>query len=361
LGLTTPLTIALAIGRLARQDILVKSGAVLERLSHGGKLLLDKTGTITAGKMEMVKWVGDPRWQPIVAQMERHSNHPIGRTLFDSLARSSTASNVDQIVESGNGGVTTMLGNQAISVGSPRFAENCGVFVGDDLRRAQEELESSGATAVIVAADNQAVAIAGLADRIRDDSRSAIQRLRKQGFSINVLSGDAPSVVAKVAAEVGIAAADAVGGMTPEEKLARVEARTGDEVTVMVGDGVNDAAALAGADVGIAVHGGAEASLSAADVYMAQPGLSPLVTLVAMSRRTMRTVRRNLIVSLGYNLIAGSFAAAGLMTPLHAAIIMPISSASVLALAVASIGGFSWRIGKRPPEPVLVSGGSSWK
>jgi Cu2+-exporting ATPase len=86
LGLTTPLTIAIAIGRLARQDILVKSGAVLERLSRGGRLLLDKTGTITAGKMEMVKWIGDPRWQSIVAKMEARSNHPIGRTLFDSLA-----------------------------------------------------------------------------------------------------------------------------------------------------------------------------------------------------------------------------------------------------------------------------------
>jgi Cu2+-exporting ATPase len=147
-----------------------------------------------------------------------------------------------------------------------------------------------------------------------------------------------------------VAAENAAGQVSPEDKLAavrRAEAPDGDGVTIMVGDGVNDAAALAAADVGVAVHGGAEASLAAADVYIARPGLRPLVYLVETGRHAMRVIRRNLLVSLSYNVLAGTLAATGLMTPLLAAIIMPISSATVLSLAALAMtrrkGDASWK------------------
>jgi Cu2+-exporting ATPase len=160
------------------------------------------------------------------------------------------------------------------------------------------------------------------------------------GWAPSILSGDAAPVARSVAARVGIPQDRAAGQVSPEDKLqavSRAQAAANSGVTVMIGDGVNDAAALAAADVGIAVHGGAEASLAAADVYVARPGLTPLVQLFTTSRRAMRIIRRNLAISLSYNLLAGGLAAAGIMTPLIAAIIMPISSATVLALAVWSI------------------------
>jgi Cu2+-exporting ATPase len=204
--------------------------------------------------------------------------------------------------------------------------------------RRRVALEATGATVVLVAVDGRCAALAALRDRVRPDGRHAIAALRRLGFEPAILSGDATSVVQSVAARVGVPAARAAGTVSPEDKLAAVH-HTGSnrDVTVMVGDGVNDAAALAAADVGIAVHGGAEASLAAADVYIARPGLAPLVQLVETARHAMRVIRRNLLVSLAYNLIAGALAATGVMTPLIAAVIMPVSSATVLSLAALAI------------------------
>ena len=149
-----------------------------------------------------------------------------------------------------------------------------------------------------------------------------------------MLTGDEPAVAEQVALAVGLERASLHAGVTPEQKLNAVKQRTVNVSTVMVGDGVNDAAALAAADVGISVSGGAEASMVAADVYLAKPGLTGLVELIASARRSRAVVVQNLVLSLTYNTIAIGLAAAGLVTPLLAAVLMPLSSAAVLALAM---------------------------
>jgi Cu2+-exporting ATPase len=353
LGLATPLTIAIAIGRLARKDILVKSAAALERLSRGGNLLLDKTGTLTEGRLDLLEWIGDERLKAIVGEMERSSNHPVGRALREGLAKFESSAeqrrSLGAVVEKSDGGITCQLGDDVIHVGSERFIHRHDVTIPEHLQSAIADVQSRGCTAVVVGVNQTAVAVAALGDRVRTDSRQAVAGLRQLGWSPSILSGDAQAVVRHVADQVGIETNRAFGHVLPEEKLRRVRESDRSAVTVMVGDGVNDAAALAAATVGIAVHGGAEASLAAADVYVARPGLAPLIDLMRTSRRAMRTVHRNLVVSLSYNLLAGALAAAGLMTPLIAAIIMPISSATVLSLAVFSIsrdgrtGGASWK------------------
>jgi len=278
--LATPLTLAIAIGRLARNDILVKSGAALERLSRGGSLVLDKTGTLTEGRLKLIEWYGDNSLRGLVAHLERHSNHPVGRALVDALEGSEADAEVRsanwEIREQG-GGIASGSESRTVHVGSPTVVERQGVTVPEAYATIINLVEYGGATAVVVAVDGVAVAVAALGDRVRVDSEGSVAKLRELGWKPSILSGDAQDVVGAVAKQVGIHAEDAVGRQSPEEKLARVRAHEIDKTVVMVGDGVNDAAALAAADVGVAVHGGAEASLAAADVYIARPGLGGLV------------------------------------------------------------------------------------
>jgi Cu2+-exporting ATPase len=338
LGLATPLTLALAIGRLARADILVKSGAALERLARGGRLLLDKTGTLTRGTLELTEWHGDPALRPIVAAAERLSCHPIAKALVAAMGDEPAGEQPTDIVERNDGGLRATVDRRTLLIGSPTFIARQAVVVPPEMDARRRALESAGATVVLIAIDGRCAALAALRDSLRPDTVEALAALRHLGYTSSILSGDATPVVQSVAAQLGVPAARAVGEVSPEHKLAAVHHAAADQgVTVMVGDGVNDAAALAAADVGIAVHGGAEASLAAADVYIARPGLTPLVHLVRTARHAMRVIRRNLLVSLSYNLLAGTLAATGVMSPLIAAIIMPVSSATVLSLAALAI------------------------
>lgn len=358
LGISTPLTLAIAIGQLARRDVLVKSAAALERLSAGGRMILDKTGTLTDGKLELLRWTDGAvpkgvNLRALVGEIERVSNHPVGRALHEALGCEELSAfgraKIANVTEKGDGGVSATFGPHLVDVGCPRFVERHGATIGSAWQASVTDIERAGLTPVVVAIDGLTVAVAALGDGVRADAADAIWNLRTAGWQPSILSGDAQPVVSSVARAVGIAARDAKGGATPEQKLAAVRHRADEPCTVMVGDGMNDAAALAAADVGIAVHGGAEASLSAADVYVARPGLAPLVDLVTTSHRAMRIVRRNLLVSLAYNLLAGTLAATGHMSPLWAAVIMPVSSATVLSLAAALMrrrrgkGGPSWK------------------
>lgn len=351
LGLATPLTVAVAIGRLARMGILVKSGAAIETLAGRGRVLLDKTGTLTKGRMRVVEWVGPRNLQPLVAEIERRASHPVASAIVEAFGETELSAvirrEITRVEIDPAGGVIADLAGERVLIGSPRFVAFHGVALSDAMRGFCQDVEQLGLTAVVVARCDLPVAAMSVGDEIRDDSRASIRSLRELGWEPSIVSGDAPDVVRQAAGAVGIDQALALGGVTPEQKLRQVREASREGRVVMVGDGVNDAAALAASDVGIAVHGGAEASLSAADVYVSTPGMTPIVSLVRVSRRTLGIIRRNLVISAGYNLVAGALAAAGLMSPLLAAIIMPVSSATVLTLAVSSVSratrGPSWK------------------
>ncbi len=324
LALSTPLAVSMAIGRAAREGIFIKGGDALERLAQPGRIFLDKTGTITEGTMALVDWHG-PEWvKPLVLSLENESTHPIAagfRRSWSGLAfdRPTASTHVP------GGGIVGCVAGREVVVGSPRF-------VGE---RAAGHVElpviAPSLTPVCVAVDGKVVGIGGIGDPLRSDAANAVRELRARGWDVSIISGDAPSVVVATGQALDLPASACVGGATPEAKLAAIEtACAGGGPVVMIGDGINDAAAIAAASVGIGVHGGAEACLACADVYLTTPGLRPIVSLVNGARRSMGIIHRNIAFSIVYNAVGAGLAMAGVLSPLVAAILMPASSLTVV-------------------------------
>lgn len=335
LGLTTPLTVTVAIGRAAKRGILIKGGDTLERLARAGRMVLDKTGTLTYGRMRVVRWFGEEWVQPLVGALESKSAHPVAQALVEAFgSRESPASAQLDATTTLGAGIAGRVDGHALCVGSAAWVRASVAREAPGIAAAVEEFLGAGLTPVLIAVDGEIRAAAGIGDAIREDAAAALEWLRGQGWRIELLSGDHAGVVQRVARQLGIDAQLARGGCLPEEKLEYIRQTACATTTVMVGDGINDAAALAAADVGIAVHGGAEASLAAADVYLNRPGLAPIVELIRASRRTFGAIRRTLAVSLGYNVAGAVLAMTGVLNPLIAAILMPISSFTVLALSL---------------------------
>lgn len=340
LGLATPLVLSVVTGRLARDGTMVKGADTLERLARPGSLLLDKTGTLTVGGLHVAAWHGDESLKPLVAALERHSAHPAARALAKLADDPIPAEHVEQTPAAG---IRGEVAGRSIAVGTAAYLESMGVDPDERLIAwAESQTTGSVRTPVFIAADGAMAAAATLGDQPRPDAAAMLDKAKAAGWSIAVLSGDQPGAVRAVALDLGIDEQLALGGQTPEDKLAHVrrllEQKAPDAgPVVMVGDGVNDAAALAAADVGIAVHGGAEASLEAADVAIQRPGLAPIIGLIDASRESMARVRLCLGVSIVYNAVAASLAVAGMIHPLIAAVLMPASSITVVAIAASGV------------------------
>jgi Cu2+-exporting ATPase len=326
LALATPLAVTAAIGRAARRGILVKGGDALERLAQPSTLILDKTGTITEGSVSMVRFDGEDWVKPLVIALESESSHPLANAFRQGFGPTIVPPVTFSRHVIGSGIIGRVEGHEVI-IGKPGFVAS--MIVVD----ARPQRRDDGLTEVWIAVDGALSGRALFGDAVRQDAAESIARLTHGGWEVRIASGDSHGVVDVVAREVGIPARCAAGDATPEGKLAIVSRAAATSPVVMVGDGVNDAAAIAAASVGIAVHGGAEASLVAADVYLTRPGLTPLVELIDGSRRTMRVIRLGIWLSLGYNAVGVGLAMFGLINPLVAAVMMPTSSLTVLLIA----------------------------
>jgi Cu2+-exporting ATPase len=329
LGLATPLALSAALGRAARRGLMVKGGEYLEALARPGLIVFDKTGTLTEGKLALVEFFGDSATRAFVLAAESGSAHPIARALCSAF-ESEHVLPVETMRETPGGGVEATVSGKYVVTGSAPFVGRRTSGLPPEMERRVGELAARSLTPVLIAIDGEVRAIAGVGDPVREDARESLERLRKLGYRLAVLSGDQPAVVRSIVDRIGVSFDEVVGGAAPEEKLAFIEERAGRGRVFMVGDGVNDAAALSAATVGIAVHGGAEASLAAAGVFATTSGLRPVVELVEGARRTLRVVRGNLARSLIYNLTVGSLAATGFVGPLLAAVLMPVSSIGVV-------------------------------
>jgi Cu2+-exporting ATPase len=332
LALATPLAVTVALGRAARRGILIKGADALERLATPGTMFLDKTGTLTEGKLVVTSWRGDVDAAPLASAVEAGSVHPIARALCRHAEPPVAAR---AIVEELGRGISAFVGTRRVHAGSPAWIHDRAI-VAPGIERWIAELADRGETPVVIAIDNHAVAVAGLTDPIRSDAAHAIGRLRALGWHVELLSGDDPRVVARVGDTLGIPVTARRGGVSPEGKVAAVAAARERGPVVMVGDGVNDAAAMAAATTSIAVSGAAEIAIEASDVYLREPSIAAIADAAAGGADTLATIRRSLYFSLAYNIAAGLLAATGVIHPLLAALLMPLSSLAVLASSLRS-------------------------
>lgn len=336
LGLATPVALAVARGRAASHGVLLRSTAAIERLAEVDRVWFDKTGTLTDGRLVVTEAsLPDALDRGRVAALERRARHPVAAAIVRWVegidgspeVEASESVDVSEVVEVPGRGVEGRVDGHHIALLSPGAAPPLGAFEGA-LARALER----GDTPVVVVRDGEVVGLLALGDRIRPDAPEALARLAAAGIAVGMLSGDHPAVVARVARVLGIA--DARGGQSPEDKAHAVQAGVGR--AAMVGDGFNDAPALRAAHVGIAVHGGAEVALQVADLHLDAPGALATVRAIEGARRALGVVRRNLRFSLFYNVIFGSLALAGQVSPLAAALLMPLSSLTVIGASVLS-------------------------
>jgi len=335
LGLSVPLAVSIALLRAARAGVFIKNPDALERLRRVDTVLLDKTGTLTEGRSTIARWQGDAHTLQFARDLESESSHAVARA-FRNVSGPSirVVRAVEDVAEMPGQGIAGRLDGHDVRVGNRAHVEAAGAAVPGDLAEFAEAAVADGLSPVFVAVDGRVAGVAGIGDALRPDARRTIEKLRARGVRVRILSGDHSDVVARVAASLGLPPGDALGGLTPEAKrdivagLVAGADRAG--AVVMVGDGVNDAAALALADVGIAVHGGTGATMVAADVVLTREGVAPLIDILDGSRRLRGVIRRNIGFSLFYNAGASALAMAGLVGPLLAAILMPVSSLTVI-------------------------------
>lgn len=350
LAMATPLAIAVGIGRAARSQILIRDGAALQHLAKPGMLWIDKTGTLTEGRQTASLAWGSLHGLHLAAAVEVQCQHPIAQAIvqvaqtLDPLSSYRPTAHEVQII---SGGVRGVVDGCEVIVGNAALLASLNIEVGIEIKRRSEHLVQDGSTPIYIAIDKQVTTLLGLSDPVREQAAAFIQDAQSLGWTVGLISGDLPEIASRVGRAVGIDSQLCHGAVTPEQKLEFVKrARNQFSTVVMIGDGANDAAALAAADVGIAVRGGAEVSLHAAPVYLASNQLASIAKLLRGSRTTTRVIYTNFAASLSYNLIAIALALTGYISPLLAAILMPLSSVTVLGLTF-SIPSFS----ASAPEP----------
>jgi len=337
LGLATPTALLAAVGRGAELGILVKSAQALESAGRLQVVVLDKTGTLTTGVMSVHDVIAAPGTDGtealrLAGAVEDGSEHPIGQAIArEAAARLGAPPAVTGFTALPGAGVRGTVEGLAVTVGSPRLFGETSLAVPPELLRAAQAAEDVGRTVVLVGWEGKARAAVVVADQIRPHAADAVARLRDMGLRPVLLTGDNERAALAAAGQLTIGGEDVVAGVRPEEKVAVIRRLQADGLKVaFVGDGVNDAAALACADLGLAVGAGADAAIGAADLTLIGGDPSSIPAAVRLARATLAVIRANLAWAAGYNLIAIPLAALGYLNPLFAGIAMAASSLIVV-------------------------------
>ncbi len=355
LGLATPLSIQVGTGKGARAGILIRSAEALETAHKLDTIVLDKTGTITAGKPALtdVRRAGEfdeTQLLALVAAAEADSEHPLGAAIVAGARERGLDFPAAASFESVTGkGVRATVDGHAVLVGSTRLLAGAGIGT-SALDTAAAELSAQGKTPVLAAVDGGAAGVLAVADPVKDESAAAIAALHGLGIEVVMLTGDNARTAAAIARQVGVRRA--LAEVLPEHKAGEVQRLQAEGRKVgMVGDGINDAPALAAADVGLAIGTGTDVAIEAADITLISGSLAGVVTAVGLSRATMRNIRQNLFFALAYN-GTGIPIAAGVLYPFFGIRLSPVIAAAAMALSSLSVVTNANRLRRYHPTPL---------
>ncbi|MCP2257776.1 Cu+-exporting ATPase [Streptoalloteichus tenebrarius] len=335
LGLATPTALLVGTGRGAQLGILIKGPEVLESTRRVDTVVLDKTGTVTTGQMALVDVVADPSTDAetvlrLAGALEHASEHPIARAIAEGAAE--RVGELPGVAEFGNVeglGVQGVVDGHAVVVGRAALLEQWSLRLPDALTAAKDAAEAEGRTAVLVGWDGAARGVLVVADTVKPTSAEAVRQLRALGLTPVLLTGDNEAVARSVAATVGID--EVIAEVLPADKVDVVKRLQSEgRVVAMVGDGVNDAAALAQADLGLAMGTGTDVAIEASDLTLVRGDLRAAVDAIRLSRRTLATIKGNLFWAFAYNVAALPLAATGLLNPMIAGAAMAFSSVFVV-------------------------------
>jgi Cu+-exporting ATPase len=337
LGLATPMSIGVGVGKGAGAGVLFRAAEALERLEKVDTLVVDKTGTLTEGRPRVTKVVTVPGLSEadllgLAAGLERSSEHPLAAAIV-AAAGGGSVDAADFASVTGKG-VTGTAGGRSVALGNAGLMADLGIALGD-LEGTADALRREGATALFVGVDGRAAGVIAIADPVKATTRTAIEALRADGIHVVMLTGDNRTTAEAVARTLGIA--DVHADVLPADKHRIVrQLKAEGKVVAMAGDGVNDAPALAEADVGIAMGSGTEVAMQSAGITLVKGDLAGIVRARNLSRMTMRNIRQNLAFAFAYNIV-GIPVAAGILYPAFGILLSPVVAALAMSLSSVSV------------------------
>ena len=341
LGLATPVSIMVGIGRAAQEGILVRNAEAIETIEKIDTLVMDKTGTLTAGKPKVTLFVVSPeagkdQVLAAAAALETLSEHPLARAILDH-AREANLSlpAVSGFQSTTGGGISGVIDGQTWHVGKQSFIGSQGAIVPDELIKTAEESQRQAKTVVWVACEHTAVATFAISDPIKDSTPAAIAELHRLGIRLVMATGDNEATARAVGNELKIDEIHA--GLSPADKIKLIsDLKASGRRVAMAGDGINDAPALSGADVGIAMGTGTDVAIESAHITLVKGDLSGIVRAILSSRAVMRNIRQNLFFAFVYNL-AGIPIAAGILYPFTGTLLSPMIAGAAMSLSSVSV------------------------
>lgn len=348
LGLATPMSIMVGVGRGAKEGILIKNAEVLENMKKVDTLIVDKTGTLTEGKPKLTKTIvangfDETELLRMAASVEQNSEHPLASSIVRA-ARSSdlTIPTVQDFESVTAAGVMGKVEGQRVLIGKPSFLTGNGISGVDQLIAQAEELQTQGNTVMFVGIGDQAAGLLAVSDPIKQSTPNAIRELHKLGLKIIMLTGDNEKTAKAVADQLNIDEIEA--GVQPEDKHDRVhKLREQGHVVAMAGDGINDAPALAAANVGIAMGTGTDVAIESSDVTLVKGDLQGIVKAIKLSRAVVRNINENLVFAFGYNTL-GIPIAAGVLYPFFGLLLSPMLAAAAMSFSSLSVVGNALRL-----------------